>query len=246
MSPSTQEQLSVYFRSGDVIRSRDVSPVVLSAALNISELPTRLLADCNREVLRLGLEPGDVEALSIARARMRWPDYPQSVRAITDWMRTHNLLDALDTEDLAFMACRGARYHHDGDTYGGTAFCNLFVSDDKGLDLHFPHTGHRIPLARGTAVVFDTGQAHAVVPRHGDAFHPSEFGPERDCTQLFLTWELPIENANVAQALHIAFDIGTNMVLPPDEEHVQWNGEPAAVCPQTGQWRKASRSESTP
>ena len=64
--------------------------------------------------------------------------------------------------ELALMACRGARYHHDGAQYGGAAFANLFLSEDRGLDLHLPLTGQRIPLTRGTAVGFDTGQPHAV------------------------------------------------------------------------------------
>jgi hypothetical protein len=121
------------------------------------------------------------------------------------------------------MACRGARYHHDGAQYGGAAFANLFLSEDRGLDLHFPFTGQRIPLVRGTAVVFDIGQPHAVIERGATGFDAAHFAPERDCTQLFLTWELPIENAGVAQALL-------------KEEQVWVNGQPGSVCPASGRW----------
>lgn len=157
---------------------------------------------------QLNLEPGDVEALPLARARMRWPEYAAYVQAAADWTRTLGLHDVLAGSEIALMACRGARYHHDAEQYGGSAFCNLFLSDDKGLDLHFPDIALRIPLVRGTAVVFDTAQPHAVIPRratdsHG--FHASDFPPELDCSQVFLTWELPIDNANVAQALGISF-----------------------------------------
>ena len=143
---------------------------------------------------------------------MRWPDYAVCVQAAADWTRTLGLHDVLaDIEiqsEIALMACRGARYHHDAQQYGGSAFCNLFLSKDKGLDLHFPDIGLRIPLTRGTVVIFDTAQPHAVIPRwasvsHG--FHASDFPPELDCSQVFLTWELPINNAYVAQALGISF-----------------------------------------
>jgi hypothetical protein len=134
------------------------------------------------------------------------------------------------------MACRGARYHHDGAQYGGAAFANLFLSEDRGLDLHFPFTGQRIPLTRGTAVVFDTGQPHAVIERGTTGFDAAHFAPERDCTQLFLTWELPIENAGVAQALLIQFDTAPAVALGLDDEQVWVNGASGTVCPASGCW----------
>lgn len=186
---------------------------MLTGTVDIPALPARLLSDWEWEMAQqLNLEAGDVEALPLARARMRWPDYAVCVQAAADWTRTLGLHDVLaDIEiqsEIALMACRGARYHHDAQQYGGSAFCNLFLSKDKGLDLHFPDIGLRIPLTRGTVVIFDTAQPHAVIPRwasvsHG--FHASDFPPELDCSQVFLTWELPINNAYVAQALGISF-----------------------------------------
>src|SRR5437870_5768290 len=71
-----QNLLASYFWSDDAIRSRSVSDVVLSGTVTVPAPPARLMADWEREIsLRLGLEPGDVEALPLARARARWPDY---------------------------------------------------------------------------------------------------------------------------------------------------------------------------
>jgi hypothetical protein len=137
------------------------------------------------------------------------------------------------------MACRGAKYHHDGAHYGGAAFCNLFLSEDKGLDLHFPSTGHRVPLTRGTVVLFDTGQPHAVIERDSGGFIVADFPPDQDYTQIFLTWELPIENANVAHALQIAFDIDPATALLLDEEQVWRSGARSSVCPESGRWCQA-------
>lgn len=219
------------------MRSRSVSNVVLSGSVDVPAPSARLLADWERDIsLHLGLEPGDVEPLPLARARMRWPDYSQCVQAAADWTRSLGLQEVLAASDVALMACRGARYHHDGAQYGSAAFCNLFMSEDKGLDLHFPATGHRIPLTRGTVVIFDTGQPHAVIARHGSGFNPGDFPPELDCTQMFLTWELSIETVNVAHALQIAFDIDRTTSLLLDEEQVWLNGAPANVCPDSGRW----------
>jgi hypothetical protein len=116
------------------------------------------------------------------------------------------------------------------------AFCNLFLSEDRGLDLHFPATGHRIPLARGTAVIFDTGQPHAVIARRSGGFDVADFPADRDCTQVFLTWELPVENADVGRALQIDFDIDPATALLLGDEQVWQNGERAGVCPDSGRW----------
>ena len=229
-----------YFWSGEAIRSRNVSGVVLSGTVDIPAPPSRLVSDWQRETsLRLGLEAGDVEELPLARACVRWPDYRHCVQAVTDWTRCAGLDDVLTSSDVALMACRGAKYHHDAAQYGGFAFCNLFLSEDRGLDVHFPATGHRIPLVRGTVLVFDTAQPHAVIARSGSGFDVADFPVEQDCTQVFLTWELPIDNPGVAQALGIAFDTHTANALSMDEAQVWVNGVQRTVCPDSGRWCRA-------
>ncbi|HEX4510589.1 MAG TPA: hypothetical protein VH328_10930 [Burkholderiaceae bacterium] len=249
MSPSlpphrVPEPLVSYFRSGDVIRSRSVSDVVRSGVVDVPAPPARLMADWDRETAsRLGLEPGDVEALSLPRARMRWPDYGRCVRAMSDWTRALGLQDLLASCDVALMACRGARYHHDGARYGGAAFCNLFLGEGRGLELHFPAAGHRIPLARGTAVLFDTGQPHAVIRRGSSGFDAADFGPAIDGTEIFLTWELPIEHADVARALRIAFDVDPSTASRLDEEQLRLGGAAVDVSPDSGRWCSADAQQ---
>ncbi len=227
-----------HYRSGDAMRSRPVSGHVLSAVLDVPAPPPRLVADWERETAtHLALEPGDVEALPMARARARWPDFARCVQAAVAWTRALGLPELLTQSEMALMTCRGARYHHDAAQYGGAAFCNLFVSEDKGLDVHFPHTGQRIPLVRGAALLFDTGQPHAVVRRGTDRFDAADFTPADDCTQVFLTWELPIEHAAVARALGIAFDTDPAAASRMEEQQLRLDGVPVDVCPRSGEWR---------
>jgi hypothetical protein len=225
--------LTSYFHHAEALRSRSVGSVVLSGRVEVPALPARLVADCARE---MALEPGDVDALSLPRARTRWPDYKHCVQAVADWLGAQGLPNVLATSDVALMACRGARYHHDGAQYGGAAFCNLFLSEDRGLDVHFPGTGQRIPLVRGTVLVFDTCQPHAVIDRHHAGFDAADFPPERDARQLFLTWELPIAHADVVRALGIAFDTDPVSASQLDAEQVWVHGAPARVCPESGRW----------
>ena len=195
------------------------------------------MADWQREISqRLCLEPGDVEALPLPRARTRWPDYRQCVERVADWTRSLGLGDVLAASEVALMACRGARYHHDGAQYGGSAFCNLFLSDTENLDLHFPVVNLRIPLTRGTVVIFDTGQPHAVIERRSSGFNVADFPPGRDCSLVFLTWELPIENAGVSHALQVAFDGDPTLALLQEDAQLWLNGAKATVCPATGRW----------
>lgn len=67
------------------LRSRSVGSTIPTGTLEVPALPARLLADCAREITRLGLELGDVEPLSLARARTRWPGYRQHIQAVADW-----------------------------------------------------------------------------------------------------------------------------------------------------------------
>jgi len=93
----------------------------------------RLLPDCEKETSRLAWNP-----------EMSRPCLCHT-RALADWTRALGLPDVLAASSIALMACRGATYHHDGAHYGAAACCSLFLSEDRGLDLHFPSTGHRIP-----------------------------------------------------------------------------------------------------
>jgi hypothetical protein len=222
------------------MRSRSVSDVVLSERVDVPAPPARLVADWEREIsIHLELEPGDVETLPLVRARARWPDYRRCVQAVSDWAQTLDLQVELAACDVALMACRGARYHHDGAQYGYAAFCNLFLGEDKGLDLHFPAADLRIPLRPGTVVIFDTGQPHAVIERSGTGFDVADFPAGRDCSLVFLSWELPIENTAVGQALGISFDTNPSATLLLAEEQVWLNGAPASVCPASGRWCRA-------
>ncbi len=231
------DQLLAYFPSGAAIRSRTVSEVVLSGLLDLPALSPRLSADWRREtLLHLALEAGDVEPLSLVRSRARWPDYRQCLQAMGDWLDSLGLHGMLERSELALMACRGARYHHDAAQYGAMAFCNLFLSEDRGQDLHFPAIGQRISLSRGRAVIFDTAQPHAVIGRQATGFDPEHFPAEPDCSLVFLSWELPIEQAELARALGMTFDIDPVRAGRLDQAQVWCNGAPATPCPDSGRW----------
>ncbi len=241
-SATARDRLTAYFWSHNTLRSRSVGHTVLHDTVNLPAAHVRLLGDWRRDIAKqLNLQPGDVEQLPLARARMRWPEYLVCLEAAAQWSRTVRLGDALALAQaqaqLALMACRGAHYHHDAVQYAGSAFCNLFVSDDQGLDVHFPVAGQRFALTRGTILVFDTAQPHAVIDRGSNGFDAADFQLKRDRNQVFLTWELPIDDARVAQALGIVFDTDAATTRTLDAQQVWVDGAPAEVCAASGQWR---------
>jgi len=236
-APDPPDALTAYYRSGERLRSRSVSAAVPNATLALPPLPARLVADWEREMTQhMGLEAGDVEPLPLARARARWPDFRQVLQAMAQWTDTLGLAGVLADAEMALMACRGARYHHDAVHYGAAAFCNLFVGEDKGLDVHFPLAGQRIALRRGTALLFDTAQPHAVVPRGSSRFDAADFAPGRDCSQYFLSWELPIEQPAVARLLQLRFDVAAQTAAQLDAPQLRQHGRAGAPCPLSGRW----------
>ena len=227
-----------FFRSGACLRSRSVSTRVLTGVVQVPAPPARLVADWQRDISgQLALEAGDVESLSLPRSRSRWPDYRLCVQALSDWAEAFGLPPLLGNREVALMACRGARYHHDGLQYGANAFCNLFLSDEQGLDLHFPAIDLRIPLVRGTAVVFDTCQPHGVVRRGRSGFDAGDFPAESACDLVFLTWELALEDPRVHSQLGIRLDVSADAGLLGAEPQVRIHGLRSRVCPASGQWQ---------
>lgn len=234
-SPNTP--LTAYFWSEEGLRSRSVSSLLLHSTLDIPRPPVRVTADWDREVTSLGLEIGDIESLPLARTIVRWPDYQACALAVSAWMQTLNLPALLEeSNDLSLMACRGTPYHHDGAQYGNAAFCNLFLSEDRGMDLHFSSLDQRIPLTCGTVVIFDTAQPHAVIPRGCNGFNCADFASPQDCTQLFLTWELPIENVGLQEALQIGLDTDVVGAEQVGEQKICANDVALRVCSASGRW----------
>jgi len=229
--------LTSSFRSGEVLRWRSVSARLASAVLDAPIAPPPISAQWHREIFsQLALEPGDIEAMPLARTGRRWPQLRRCIDLVAQWMIALGLPDVLGEASVALMASRGTRYHHDGARYGSKAFCNLFLSEASGAELHFPAAGQRIALERGTAVMFDTCQPHAIIKRSASGFAESDFAPERMVAQVFLTWELPIEHEQVQRALGIRIDVPAVTSSQGDEEQVWRNGVPVRLCPKTGGW----------
>ena len=239
--PETQTDWVCHFRSGDSLRRRSIGAQVQSSQLAVPAPAPRLLADWRRDMAsQLALAPGDVEPLPLGRTRARWPALRDCEQAVVDWLAGLGLPRLLDRCEVALMACRGARYHHDAQHYGAAAFCNLFLGEGAALDLCFPSLARRMPLSHGSVVLFDTAQPHAVLARERAHFNAADFAADPDRALVFLSWELPIEQAEVAQLLGLELDVPGPPAAPAADEIQVWHGSQAVrVCADTGRWLAA-------
>lgn len=237
-----REPLTAIFESRGALRSRSVSPEIRTAILDVPLPPASVIGGWQREIAgRLELAAGDIEPLPLGRTRLQWPQLRHCIDAVRQWLAANDMPGILADAPIALMGSRGTRYHHDGARYGGMAFCNLFLGDAPQTELHWPAIGRRIALARGTVVLFDPCQPHAIIGRGATRFDAADFAIAWMPPQVFLTWELPIEHADVTKVLGIALDV----VPPPGAfqqgERVWSGGEAPDVCPTTGAWLPVGR-----
>lgn len=228
--------LSVVFANETAVLHRPVSLECHSAHLSIPAPPRALVADWRREILgQLGLEPGDIDVMPLARTRRRWAQMPMAIDAVGKWLLALDMPDVLQHVEPALMGCRGTPYHHDGERYGDKVFCNLFLGPDADVDLHMPAAGVRLPVHDGTVVLFDPSQPHALVRRSSAGFATSDFADGAHQSQVFLTWELPLANAVVARSLGLP---GVGVPADPARATGIWCGDqPLCLCAATGECR---------
>ena len=99
-----------------------------------------------------------------------------ALEAVKCWLGTQGI-GVCGAHELAY-ACRGAPFHHDGESFSDRGFCVVWLSDDTRWDLVFPFAGERVALDYGTMVIFDPAQPHGVVRRGAERFDFGDFQDE--------------------------------------------------------------------
>lgn len=229
------DELSAHFSCDGVLYRRNVSGHLCEAVLDIPLPPPAVVADWQRDITQqLRLEAGDIDTLPLGRTRLRWPEHRQCFNVLRHWMENLGLPDLLGSCEVALMASRGTRYHHDGMNYGSKIFCNLFLSDDTGVDFDLPLSG-RLALKRGTVVIFDPCQPHALIRRGAAGFEETDFLPAQIPPQVFLTWELPAQHGAIQRLMNITIHPCPDALQTLGDE-VRRNQERVCLCPKTGAW----------
>jgi len=152
-----------------------VAPPTLEECDEWSEVIGKFAMTCVGEVCNLGQHPHLAP--------------PALQKAMDDWLSQQGLSNVPRKQAAVALACTGARFHHDADSYTKEVFCVLWLSEDAKWDLYFPHLDKRIPLVYGTVVLFDSAMPHGVVARGSKVFDEDTFEYE---TGTFLSQDLLI------------------------------------------------------
>ncbi len=100
---------------------------------------------------------------------------------------------------IDYLACRGAGFHNDVCRHWSRCLFWVLALDLDDVEFVLPHAGLRLPLAPGALLVFDPALAHGLCrPADGGQAQAASFDPHEPRSQVFLTGELPLTDAQWA------------------------------------------------
>lgn len=193
-------------------------------------------------------DPGDVVALATLRANgcaalsegriTPVPGFADVWQQVVCFGETFGMGEAILKAEPVLLAIQaGAHFHHDGDSFESSVFCVVWLEEYAGLELVFPHLEQRIPLERGTVILFDAGQPHGVVDA-GKATSTDDMVllSSARSLQFFLSFDIEVVTTGLASVM--GFELRTT------EAHQEtWGGSArlggkfrGEVCPVTGAW----------
>lgn len=202
-------------------RVRNVSQKVFSAELGPPQLDeTELLQQVERAVNAEAWSPGEVLIVATTVP-------PETAKQMLEWLSTFGIRAADLVDAGTVHACEGAWFHEDSDVFADSFFSVMWLEETDAWDLLFPQSNIRIPLHKGTTVLFDPAHVHGVVARGMPTFEATELGDMG--VQAFASLNLKT-SPRVMRLFESSWsDPGTT------ELDLRWNQAPNAVCQLTGQ-----------
>jgi hypothetical protein len=148
-----------------------------------------------------------------------------SAESMRAWLATFGIREQDYVDAGTLNACEGSTFHEDSQAYADEFFCIQWLEHTDPWDLVFPVSGVRIPLSRGTTVLFDPANVHGVVARGHAAFDEESLGDYG--VQAFSSLNLKA-NPKLMRLFGIAWQ------KDQDSLDLGWNERPRGVCHLTG------------
>lgn len=148
---------------------RTISPVVLTELLAIPPLKGTDSARWDAHWHEFNRTPGNILPITPGFGT----DLLQQDAALEAWTAGQGFAGVMD--NCSLHACAGSGFHTDADFFPDSVFCICWLSEPAGWDLYFPFLDRRVPLERGTVVLFDSAQPHGVVQDGQTAFDGGAF-----------------------------------------------------------------------
>jgi hypothetical protein len=132
-----------------------------------------------------------------------------------------------------FLACRGASFHVDHfDANWPESLFWVVALEDSDFDVYFPENGIRIPIERGTLIVFDPLSVHGVVPRGALRFDEQDLSKPNHPPVHFVSGSVPLGIAPWTRLVEVkSLEEATNAV-----DVIDLDSHLSCVDPNTGQW----------
>lgn len=162
---------------------------------------------------------------------MQVPSPASAKEPVLAWLAKKGFPAPVLQEGDGLFLTEGSWFHHDADDYPASLFCVQWLEETDPWDLLFPESGLRIPLTRGTIVLFDPSNVHGVVYRGKDVFDQEGFLGGNG-VQLFSSMCLELTDAYVD-----LFDIRWHS-RPTGSVDLTWLRHPFSVCQETGALRR--------
>jgi hypothetical protein len=165
-------------------KSRTISSRIIQGNIALAPMTVELNDEWSSEIARVGfMEKGEIANFGAGTNLVT----PEAQQAIDGWLVSQGIRCTPRRGPAVPLACTGATFHHDAQSYAEEVFCVVWLSDDTPWDLYFPCLDVRIPLKFGTTVLFDAAQPHGVVAHGETGFYEDAF---EFATGIFLSQDL--------------------------------------------------------
>lgn len=153
---------------------RTVSERIEVGRVRVPVAQERITARWRRELQIHVKNPGDVDSVYSHNIFM-FPANEKLVESVFSWLQKQGLPDLREQAQVNVVGCKAAHFHHDISGFSDSLFCVVWLEEARGLDLVFPESKRRIPLEKGTVVLFDAAQPHGVIHAHQTRYYPSQY-----------------------------------------------------------------------
>lgn len=167
-------------------KSRTISNKIIQGHLDLAPLTLEQSDEWSTEIGRMGfMGKGEVANFGTETTLVT----AEAQQAINAWLVSQGIHRTPRRSPAVPLACTGATFHHDAQSYAEEVFCVVWLSDatDTPWDLYFPFLDVRIPLEYGTTVLFDAAQPHGVVAHGETGFYEDDM---EFATGIFLSQDL--------------------------------------------------------
>ena len=214
---------------------RTISDVVIAGKLELTteELaPGDAWASAFRQNAGQTQEPGD-NLVWGPETKKNHPIPTTLVERAFEWMRAQGIPTPDAQREVSVGGCWASPYHEDGVHFSSSLFGVVWMAEEAGLDLVFPHIDVRVPLSPGVIVVFDPGQPHGVLWRNKKHYASQDYA----CldVQPYINLDVPGYAPEVLQRMGTTtHDIAGDWKGLVTGFYANW----PAITARTGAWRR--------